>query len=81
MITEKFDSALNDLGALAGTVPADVWERLSPIHAQLRGIQEPIGQLERMSLDMEGAEGPLAVLPEHMCNQCLACRDDCWRND
>ncbi|EGJ49020.1 hypothetical protein [Desulfocurvibacter africanus] len=50
MITEKFDAALNDLGSLAGTVPSDVWERLSPIHAQLRGIQEPLAEMERLGI-------------------------------
>lgn len=80
MIAEKFGAALNELGSLAGTVPAEVWERLSPIHAQLRGIQEPLGQLERLSLDIEEAEGT-CVEPEHMCNECLACLEECWRNN
>jgi len=89
MITEKFNAALNDLGSLAGTVPAEVWERLSPIHAQLRGIQEPLGLLECLSF--LAGEKPFVTCPEdgphpdepvsfEMCLPCEHVRD-CWRDD
>jgi len=47
MIAEEFSAALNDLAALAGTVPADVWEHLSPIHLRLRGVQARLGSALR----------------------------------
>lgn len=89
MITEKFDAALSDLGSLAGTAPADVWERLRPIHAQLRGIQEPIATLERLSINLDEAEDAIITCPEDgphaeepvSLSMCLGCDNmtDCWR--
>jgi len=91
MIAEKFSAALNELGSLAGTVPAEVWERLSPIHSQLRGIQEPLAEMERLGIapDLEEDEQIWITCPEDgphpdepvplsMCKTCDN-QDDCWR--
>ncbi|WP_027366960.1 hypothetical protein [Desulfocurvibacter africanus] len=91
MITEKFNAALNDLGSLAGTVPSDIWERLSPIHAQLRGIQEPLSNLEALGImsTMEDGERLHVACPENgvkpgqsvPLSECLVCGqlNDCFR--
>lgn len=50
MITEKFNAALVELGALAGTVPSDVWGRLRLIKQQLDGLREPIAGLETQAM-------------------------------
>ena len=91
MITEKFEAALNDLGSLAGNVPGDVWERLSPIHAQLRGIQEPLANMESLGVmpGLEDVEEVYITCPEDgphpnepvSLSMCLVCDNlqDCWR--
>ncbi len=91
MITEKFESALNDLGSLAGTVPSDVWERLRPIHAQLRGIQEPLANLESLGIMSGLTDGQKLYMtcPENgprpgesvPLSECLVCGklNDCFR--
>lgn len=38
MINDEFGSALDDIGALAGTIPPEVWERLRPAYLRLRAI-------------------------------------------
>jgi len=46
MIHGKYMSALTELRALAGEVPADVWERIRPVVAQLSGLEPLVKNLE-----------------------------------
>lgn len=50
MLTEKFQTALNELSSLAGTVPPDVWNRIRPIKRTLESLQGPMQGLETIQL-------------------------------
>lgn len=50
MLTEKIDTAVDEIGALGHKVSPEVWERLRLIRLQLQGIREIAGNLEMAAI-------------------------------
>lgn len=50
MITEKIDTAIAELGALAHQVSPEVWERLRLVGLQIQGIRDIAAVLEIATL-------------------------------